>query len=161
MYNTSENYKSKIYDSSTKHLLKVFINGNEIESKYILDCKISQELFDTEFELGSVTSKIAELKLYKTAVPETIENVFIQSGILGEPIPIGYFNLEEISKDDDYTISLKLADNMLKFEVNYDGSKLSYPCKLIYVLKDICLKVGVELRFYFFFEHGKRNICIR
>jgi hypothetical protein len=154
MYNTSDNYKSKIYDASTRHQLKIFINNVEVEAKYILDCKISQTLFsNNEFNLGSVTSKSVELKLYKTVIPDKINYVFIQSGIAGEPIPIGYFNLEDIKKVDDYTAILKLSDNMLKFENNYDGSKLNYPCTLINILKDICLKFGVELRFYFFFKH--------
>ena len=37
MYSTSNNYKSKVYNVT--HLLKVYINDTEIDSKYILDCK--------------------------------------------------------------------------------------------------------------------------
>lgn len=151
MYDTSDNYKAKIYN--VPHLLKVFINGSEIDKKYILSCKVEQQLFSNdEFSLGSVTAKSAELKLYKTAVPETINKVEIKSGIIGEIIPVGIFNVDDISKDDDYTITLKLLDNMIKFEFNYDGSKLTYPATLLTVLQDICSKAGVELRFYFFFE---------
>lgn len=153
MYQTSDDYKSKIYEASTKHLLKVFINDIEIDKKYILDCKLSQQLFSNdEFSLGSVSSQAIDLKLYKDAVPETINTIYIESGIAGEVIPVGYFNVDEISKDDDYTITLKLLDNMIKFEFNYDGSTLNYPCTLMEILVDICSKAGVELRFYFFFE---------
>lgn len=151
MYNTSDNYKSKIYNAI--HLLKVYINDTEINSKYILDCKVEQQLFSNEeFALGSITAKSAELKLYKTVVPDIINKVEIKSGITGEIIPIGIFNIDEISKDDDYTTTLKLIDNMVKFEFNYDGSKLTYPTNLLTVLQDICSKAGVELRFYFFFK---------
>lgn len=154
MYQTSNNYKQKIYEASTKHLLKVYINNTEVESKHILDCKFSHTLFsNNEFELGSVTSQAVELKLYKVAVPERINSIYIESGITGEPIPIGYFNVEDIKKEDDYIVTLKLLDNMIKFETNYDGSKLNYPCSIISVLRDICLKVGVGLRFYFFFKY--------
>lgn len=147
MYQTSDNYKTKIYQPSTRHLLKVFINGSEVDKKYILDCKTSHALFtNDEFTLGSVTSKSGELKLYKTVVPDNIESIYIVSGIDGEEVPIGYFNADEISKDDDYTVTLKLLDNMIKFEVNYDGSTLEYPATLLTVLQDICSKVGVELR---------------
>lgn len=152
MYQTSDNYKLKIYN--TPHILKVFINDTEINSKYILDCKPSQQLFpNDEFTLGSVTAKSAELKLYKSVVPEIINKIEIKSGITGEIIPIGIFNVDEISKNDDYTIILKLIDNMIKFEFNYDGSKLEYSTTLLKVLQDICSKAGVELRFYFFFEY--------
>lgn len=83
-------------------------------------------------------------------MPEAINKVEIKSGIIGEIIPVGIFNVDDISKDDDYTITLKLLDNMLKFEFNYDGSKLTYPTTLLTVLQDICSKAGVELRFYLF-----------
>ena len=65
---------------------------------------------------------------------------------------MGYFNVDKISKDDNYTVSLTLIDDMSKFEFNYDGSTLNYPANLLNVLQDICSKAGVELRFYFFFE---------
>ena len=151
MYNTSDNYKSKVYN--IKHLLKVYINDTEINSRYILDCKPSRKAFSNdEFALGSVEAQSIELKLYKSAVPVTINKIEIKSGITGEIIPVGIFNVDEISKDDDYTVTLKLRDNMIKFEFNYDGSKLTYPATLLSVLQDICTKAGVELRFYFFFK---------
>lgn len=149
MYQTSENYKVKIYQPSTRHLLKIYINNKEIDSKYILDYKSSNSLFSNdEFSLGSVVSQSVEIKLYKTAVPETISKIYIESGIANEVVPIGYFNLEEISKDDDYTVNLKLFDNMIKFEFNYDGSEIienEESTKIIDVLQDICNKAGVEL----------------
>lgn len=148
MYNTSNNYKSLIYNPSTKHILNIYINDILVDKKYILDVKFSQQLFSNdEFTLGSVTAKAVELKLHKTAVLDNINKVYIESGIKDEPVPIGYFNVDEISYDDDYTVKLKLLDDMVKFEFNYDGSNLEYPCTIITVLEDICLKAGVELRF--------------
>lgn len=153
MYQTSDNYKSKKYDASIRHLLKIYINDTEIDKKCILDCKPSQTLFsNNEFALGSVTSQAIDLKLHKAVVPNTINRIYIESGIAGETIPVGYFNVDDISKDDDYTVTLKLLDNMIKFEFNYDGSQLTYPCSILTVLQDICSKAGVELRLYFFFE---------
>ncbi len=158
MYQTSDNYKLKIYEPSVRHLLKVFINDSEIDKRYILDCKPSQQLFsDDEFTLGSVTSQGIELKLYKTVLPNVINKIYIESGIAEESVPIGYFNVDDISKDDDYIVKLKLLDNMIKFEFNYDGSELVNQkgyAEIIEVLQDICLKAKVELRFYFFFEYA-------
>ncbi len=62
-----------------------------------------------------------------------------------EMIPIGTFNIDDFTDNDDNTLTLKCMDNMSKFEFNYDGSKLKYPATLIQVLKDICSKAGVEL----------------
>ena len=152
MYSTSNNYKSKVYNVT--HLLKVYINDEEINSKYVLDCKTSRKAFSSdEFALGCVEAQSIELKLYKSVVPSTINKIEIKSGITGEIVPIGIFNVDEISKDDDYTVTLKLRDNMIKFEFNYDGSKLTYPVTILAVLQDLCTKAGVELRFYFFFKH--------
>ena len=148
MYNTTDDYKSKIYD--TVHFLKVYINDVEIESRYIGDCKPSSTLFTNgEIELGSTPSQTAELQLYKTAVPDSITKIEIKSGITGEIVPIGVYNVDKISKVNDYTVSLTLSDNMTKFEFNYDGSKLvndnNGKVKIIQVLQDICSKAGVEL----------------
>lgn len=148
MYNTTDDYKSKIYD--TVHFLKVYINDVEIESKYILDCRPSSTLFTNgEIELGSTPSQTIELKLYKSVVPATINKVEIKSGITGEIVPIGVYNVDKAPTSDDYTVTLSLADNMIKFEFNYDGSKLvndnNGKAKIIQVLQDMCSKAGVEL----------------
>lgn len=157
MYTTSDNYKTVIYNPSTKHLLKIYINDVEINSKYILDYKSSLPLFSNDtFEFGAVTSQAVELKLYKEAVPEKISSIHITSGIAGEEIPMGYFNIDDISKDDDYTVTLKLLDNMIKFEFNYDGSELIYPCSLMTVLRDICSKAEVELGSTSFLNQNKQ-----
>lgn len=147
MYNTTDDYKSKIYD--TTHFLKVYINDVEIESRYVGDCKPSSTLFTNgEIELGSTPSQTLELQLYKTAVPDSITKIEIKSGITGEIVPIGVYNVDKISKVNDYTVSLTLSDNMTKFEFNYDGSNLindnGGKAKIIQVVQDICSKAGVE-----------------
>ena len=148
MYVTSENYKSKVYNASEKHVLRVYINDVEIDSKCILDCKPSLVLFPNDsFSLGSVTSVGLTLKLYKSGIPDTIEKIFITSGIKEEEIPVGYFNVDSVS-EDDFTMTLKLLDNMIHFEFNYDGSSLikeNGKASLKEVLDDICLKAGVGL----------------
>ena len=148
MYQTSDNYKSKIYNVT--HLLKIYINSIEIDSKYVLDCKPSKKAFSSdEFTLGCVEAQSIDLKLYKSVVPETINKIEIKSGITGEIVPVGIFNVDEISKDDDYTVTLKLRDNMIKFEFNYDGRELinnnGGKAKIIQVLQDLCSKAKVEL----------------
>lgn len=148
MYNTTDSYKSKIYN--VNHFLKVYINDVEIESKYILDCRPSSTLFTNgEIELGSTPSQTIELKLYKSVVPATINKVEIKSGITGEIVPVGVYNVDKAPTSDDYTVTLSLADNMIKFEFNYDGSKLvngnNGKVKIIQVLQDMCSKAGVKL----------------
>ena len=146
MYSTSTNYKNKILADSTRQLLNVYIDSNKIEDRYVLECKITYKLLDNdEFCFGSTQAKTVNLKIHKNALPETYTRFYIESGIAGEVVPIGYFNVDEISKDDDYTVSLTLIDDMSKFEFNYDGSALDYPATILTVLQDICSKAGVEL----------------
>lgn len=145
MYQTNDNYKQLVYADSTQHLLNIYIAGNKVNENHIFDFRISNELFQEEFCFGSVAAKTVEMKIYKDSLPQVYNNFYIESGINGEIVPIGYFNLEEIQKNDDNTITIKAIDNMIKFEFNYDGSNLDYPCTLMTVLNDICLKAGVEL----------------
>lgn len=70
-----------------------------------------------------------------------------------EMIPIGTYNVDDYTNNDDDTITIKALDNMIKFEFNYDGSELIAQkgyATLKEVAQDICSKAGVELRFYFF-----------
>lgn len=157
MYSTSTDYKNKILADSTKQLLNIYIDNNKIEDRYILECNISYTLLsNNEFCFGSTPAKTVNLKIHKNALPETYTRFYIESGITGEIVPIGYFNVDEISKDDDYTVSLTLIDDMSLFEFNYDGSALNYPATILTVLQDICSKAGVELGSTSFLNSNKQ-----
>lgn len=151
MHKTSENYKKLIYLDGVKHILKVYIDNVEVEPKYIYDFNTGYELFSSnEFCFGGVASRSIDLKIHKNAFPDNAKEIFIETGIDSEIIPYGYFRIDDFEEKNDYIVSLKCVDDMIKFEFNYDGSSLNYPCTVLNVLKDICKKAGVELRFYFF-----------
>lgn len=146
MYQTSENYKQKVYADSTKHLLNIYIEGNLVNVDHIFDFKISHPLFsDDKFTLGSVTAKSIEMKIHKNSLPDCYQNFYVETGVEEEIVPIGYFTLESIEKNDDDTVTIKAIDDMIKFEFNYDGSHLNYPISIIEVLEDICSQAEVEL----------------
>ncbi|MBO5005351.1 MAG: hypothetical protein J6D03_09010, partial [Clostridia bacterium] len=75
-----------------------------------------------------------------------------------EIIPIGDFNVDDFVDNDDGTVTIKLLDNMIKFDADngyYDASELINKkgyATLGEIAQDICNKKGVELRFYFFFR---------
>ena len=61
MYQTSSDYKELVYADNTRHLLKIYIDGNEVNPNHILDFRVCHTLFSNdEFCLGSVTAKIIE-----------------------------------------------------------------------------------------------------
>lgn len=149
MHSTSQKWKENIY-KNIQSALNIYIDNELVDTNYILDFKAGQTLFDDEeLKLGSVSSKYIEFKIYKNQVPENISQVKVDYGILingeYEIIPIGIFNVDEWTDNDDNTLTIKCIDNMSKFEFNYDGSSLTYPTTLLVILKDICNKAGVEL----------------
>lgn len=162
MYAVSNNYKSKIYEPSTKHLLKISINNQDVQGRYIKSCKPSHMILsNNEMALGNVQAQAIDLEINKLAVSDdSIESISIKSGIDGEIIPIGEFKLDEPTTENDNICKLRIIDDMVKFEFNYDGSELEYPCTLKTILEDICLKAGVELRFYFFFKSKYTSVSI-
>lgn len=163
MYNTSNNYKNKIYLDGTRHLLKIFLDDTEVPSKYILDFKSSFKVFDSdEFSFGSTCSRTVNIKLHKNALKDIkneINIVKIVTGIKGEEIPYGEFTIDSQKDVNDYNVEFELIDYMPKFNFNYN-SKVTFPANLYDIAKDICIQAGVELRFYFFFEYGYRNFSL-
>ena len=164
MYETSENYKAQVYQDSTRHLLKVFLDNIEVESKYIGGFNPSFKVFDNdEFSFGSVISRMVKLKIHKNALTKDIENeitiVKITTGINGEEIPYGEFTIDSQKEANNYNVEFELIDYMPRFNFNYDA-KVTFPAKLCDIAKDICMQAGVELRFYFFFEYEYRNFSL-
>lgn len=155
MYNTSENYKQRILRDSTPHELNIYIDGNKVNPNHIANFKQTIELFNNnEFCLGCTPEIDIEFEIDKRDLPKNYKEVYIESGLDDEIVPIGYFTIQKPIEDDELKVKIKATDYMRKFEnVNYDGSDLNYPVALRQVLQHICLKVGVELRLYFFFKY--------
>lgn len=157
MYQTEIEWKENIYEN-IEHITNIYIDDELINSDSILELKKGGNIFDEELILGSTPSQFIEIKLYKDEDFKIPKNIKIEHGIVLQNnnliIPIGIYNVDSYIDNDDDTITIKALDNMIKFESNYDGSKLTYPCTLKEVLEDICSKAGVELRFYFFFKYA-------
>jgi hypothetical protein len=151
MYNTSQNYKEKVLKDSTQHELNIYIDGNKIEPNHIIDFSSTLELFNNnEFCLGCTPEIDIEFEIDKRDLPENYNEVYVESGLEDEIIPVGKFTIQSV-EDDEFKVKIKATDYMKKFEDNkYDGSDLTYPATMLQVLQDICTKIGVELRFYFF-----------
>lgn len=76
-----------------------------------------------------------------------------------EMIPIGIYNVDDYTDNDDNTITIKALDNMIKFEFNYNGRELidkKNEATLLEVAQDICNKAGVELGFTSFLNSDKK-----
>ena len=150
MYQVSEKWKEKIYNDGIKSKINIYINEQLMNIK-ILGLKISHVLYssDSSINLGTTTAQSVELKLLKEGLPLKINNIKLEYGILiddeYEMIPLGIYNVDSVDNTNGVTTTIKASDNMIKFEINYDGSNLSYPATMKTVLLDICEKVGVQL----------------
>lgn len=147
MYNTTQDYKEKILNDSTQHELNIYIDGSKIDENHIINFKTTLELFNNnEFCLGCTPEIDIEFEIDKRDLPETYNEVYVETGIGEEAVPIGYFTIQKPIEDDEFKVKIKATDYMKKFEDNkYDGSDLNYPATMLEVLQDICTKVGVEL----------------
>lgn len=146
MYNTSQNYKDKILNDSTQHELNIYIDGSKIDENRIINFKTTLELFNNnEFCLGCTPEIDIEFEIDKRDLPDNYNEVYIESGLEDEIIPIGKFTIQSV-EDNEFKVKIKATDYMKKFEDNkYDGSDLTYPATMLQVLQDICTKIGVEL----------------
>lgn len=158
MYNTSQNYKAKVLNASTQHELKIYIDGNEVEANHIINFKQTIELFNnSEFCLGCTPEIDIEFEIDKRDLPETYNEVYIETGIGDEVVPMGHFTIQKPIEDNEFKVKIKATDYMKKFEDNkYDGSNLTYPQTMLQVLKDICTKIGVELGSTSFLNSNKQ-----
>ncbi len=148
MWNTSDRYKELIYNINTKCLLNIYIEDILIDDNALIDFRISHTLFSSDkIELGTTPSKAIELQIRAEALPEKYDNFYIETGInvdgKNEIVPIGYFTLESIEKDDDL-VTLTIVDYMMMFERTLNIYK-ALPCTAINLLKYICNYCGVEL----------------
>ena len=148
MYNdTSQNYKDKVLNDSTQHGLNIYIDGNKADPNHIIDFDSTLELFNNnEFCLGCTPEIDIEFEIDKRDLPEDYNEVYVETGVDEEIVPIGYFTIQKPIQDDEFKVKIKATDYMKKFEDNkYDGSDLTFPATMLQVLQDICTKIGVEL----------------
>jgi hypothetical protein len=61
-----------------------------------------------------------------------------------ETVPLGVYNVDKPNRQIN-TIELKAVDNMLKFELPYSLSKLSYPANLYQILVNACNVCDIQL----------------
>lgn len=145
MYNTSSDYKERIYEGQ-QCLLNIYIDGEQIDDDDIWGFKVSHNLFTSDsVSLGSTTSKAMELQINKESLPETYSSFYVETGLnidgVDEIVPIGYFTLEEIQQDDE-VVTITAVDYMMKFEKIISSEVQGTALQL---LQAICEACEVEL----------------
>ena len=164
-YITSEQYKDAIFRQDAQHQLKVIFNGVVLEDadnyceKFTLKSRILSNSSKV-FSLDNFVSDEAQLVLHDINLDMVANPVDIQIGTLVgddyEYVPIGIFNIQDLPTTDKNKTTIKLRDNSVRFDFNYNGQPLIDSEGVVVdeetgakgvtnlpILNDICSQAGV------------------
>ncbi len=168
MYNTSDEYNNRIYESGRKFHIKVKIEPNsstqstlELTEKEILEGGLTIEdsvSSANKFEIGTAVINKLTMVLYDDSDKYSSfefegAQIYVQVGLeIGENadktpkieyIPKGYFYVDEATFAKN-TVTITAFDRMQNFDKPYSVSNLTYPATLMTILKDACSWCGVS-----------------
>ena len=161
---TEEEYKNIIYSQDDINRIRIWFNNVELldADEYCISLSSTNRILPNDgskrFSLNNFVSKGLELVL-RDIPSETIikDQVKISIGtlvddtdennLIYEDVPIGIFNIQDTPTNDNNKITIKLRDNRVKFDFNYNakplidknGGKATYE----QILNDICNQAGV------------------
>lgn len=151
-YLTTNKYKELIYSEDSEQIVRVIINGEEINADYIRNINVDDNIFESDvFSLGSATICKYEIEIDNELLDTldefdevTLEFDLIISETEKETVPLGtYIVQKDNNKSDNYTKFI-LYDYMKKFDEEIDFSEI-VPCTRFELLQYICNHFNVEL----------------
>lgn len=155
-YNITENYKQVIYSGDSRHKIKILFNNVELQEadRYCERATIKSRIIPNgtkRFSLNNFISKEVEIILHDIDTSIIQDKVSISIGTLVgnsyEYVPIGIFNIQGTPTTDKNKITIKLRDNSVKFDFNYNAKPLidekGGSATKLQILQDICSKANV------------------
>lgn len=153
---TKEEYENVIYSQDCRHKLRIWFNNVELEDAdiYCEKLTVSSRIIPNGskvFKLENFISKEATLILHEVDLSVIKDQVKISIGTLVnetyEYVPVGIFNIQDKPTTDNGKTTIKLRDNSVKFDFNYNGKDLidnnSGSATKLQILQDICNQAGV------------------
>lgn len=131
------------YTTQRKPYIKV---GNNIY--YIQNMDLQADCYNEGNVIGNAIAKILKFDIETVNVNGLDEFELydsIWSGAQYESIFLGTFKLFEEKGTDDYFSTITAYDLLIKFNIQYDPSKMVYPSTVFGLLKNICAQAGVIL----------------
>lgn len=147
MQQISSNYKNEIKQPSRHFECRVTIGKNIYTNESIVDIILDYPQVIDGFSIGNTTSQSLDLTLLNTGEEIYSTNqIKVEIGLQVdsdfEYILMGYYNVDEVSKND-YTIKFTAFDNMMKFETPYFSS-LGDKATLQQVVNELATITGVS-----------------
>ena len=157
-YLVTNDYINKIYSQDDRNDLKIWFNDVELSDagrKCEKITRIARVLPDDgsqRFSLDNFFSTNLEVILHDVDIDDIQDQVKISIGTLVsgntyEYVPLGIFNIQDKPENDKNKITLKLRDNRIKFDFNYNAQplieRLGGQATKMQILNDICSIAGV------------------
>lgn len=153
---TKQEYESVIYSGDARHKLKILFNNVELEDadRYCEKLTKKGRIIPNgakSFSLNNFVSTEIELILHDIDTSIIQDQVNISLGTLVnntyEYVPIGIFNIQDTPTTDKNKTTIKLRDNAVKFDFNYNAQPLieenGGSATKLQILQDICTKANV------------------
>ena len=143
MYQSSEAFGNWIQQDSRTFQARITLEGKTI-TEGILSIRINGgSSSEDDFSLGSAVSRYVELEIEKTGMRFEGYEFFLELGLNGEYIPMGYFTAEK-PKGDEERLSITAYDRMVKTE-RACFLELPDSTNTVAVLKGVGTIAGVEV----------------
>ena len=155
-YIVSNDYKNIIYSGDARNKLKLLFNNVELPNadlyceKLVVRSRIVPN-GSKVFSLNNFVSKEVDLILHDIDTSILQDQVSISIGTLVdddyEYVPIGIFNIQDQPTNDKNKTTIKLRDNSVKFDFNYNAQPLidenGGSATKLQILQDICTQANV------------------
>ena len=158
-YNTSSQYKQVIYSQDCRHKLRIWFNNVELEDAdtYCEKLTVSSRILPTGskvFNLDNFVSKEVTLILHDVPLSSIVDQVKISLGTLVndeyEYVPLGVFNIQDKPTTDKDKTTIKLRDNSVKFDINYNAKPVidanGGTATKLQIFQNICSTCGVNTK---------------
>ena len=143
MYQSSEAFGNWIQQDSRTFQARITLEGKTI-TEGILSIRLNGgSNSEDDFSLGSAVSRYVELEIEKTGMRFEGYEFFLELGLNGEYIPMGYFTAEK-PKGDEERLSITAYDRMVKTE-RACFLELPDSTNTVAVLKGVGTITGVEV----------------
>ena len=134
------------YNNYTTQRKPYIVVGNN--TYYIQNMDLQADCYDKGNIIGNAIAKILKFDIETEYVDELDEFELYDSIWTGnqyESVFLGTFKLYDEEGTDDFFSSVTAYDLLIKFNVQYDPSQMTYPSTIFGLLQNICSQAGVTL----------------
>lgn len=134
------------YNNYTTQRKPYIVVGNN--TYYIQNMDLQADCYDEGNIIGNAIAKILKFDIETEYVDELDEFELYDSIWTGnqyESVFLGTFKLYDEEGTDDFFSSVTAYDLLIKFNVQYDPSQMTYPSTIFGLLQNICSQAGVIL----------------